>query len=236
LERSALIGSHACVHAESPSSRLGLTAASMASASHFGTGPFVPICGCQSLSQSDCENTCHYVFSEGGLTSGPGSRLLMWRTYPSCAISWQLCQFVTTRGWVANQQCVLIRSGSVATEKREKRPYTSFSKKNNNRQGYMLHTVERANSWARLLFEAHRKDSKSDRAARREDRKGSLPEINLMLNYLLWWHLGPTFCWLGRFHTCRCPRLLPSDLPHSACYLSAPRAPQWAHLPPSHRL
>jgi len=40
------------------------------------------------------------------------------RGYPSCASSWQLCQFVTTRDCVANQQCLLMRLGSAATEKR----------------------------------------------------------------------------------------------------------------------
>jgi len=54
--------------------------------------------------------------------------------------------------------------------------------------------------------------------------------------YLLWWHRGLTFCWLRRFHNCRCQRLLPPDLSYPARYLSAPRAPHWAHLPPSHRL
>jgi len=49
----------------------------------------------------------------------------------------------------------------------------------------MLHTDERANLRARLRCEARPKDSKWDRAARREEKKGALSEINLMPNYLL---------------------------------------------------
>jgi len=149
--------------------------------------------------------------------------------YPSCASSWQLCQFVTTRDCVSNQQCVLMRSGSAVIKKRVQRPYTSFSEKNTKWQGNMLHTVERANSWARLRCEARPKDSKWDRTARREGKKGALLEVSLMSNYLIWGHRGLTFCWHRRFRTSRCPRLLPPDLSHPDSYLSALRAPHWAH-------
>ena len=49
----------------------------------------------------------------------------------------------------------------------------------------MLHTVERANLRARLRCEARPKDSKWDRAARREKKKSALSEIKLMRKYML---------------------------------------------------
>jgi len=75
--------------------------------------------------------------------------------------------------------------GFGSNRKEGEAPIYQFFKKNKNSQGNVWHTVERANSSARLRCEAHRKESKSDRAARQEDKKGALSEIKLMPNYLL---------------------------------------------------